>query len=342
MDDAATVAEAFAAAHRARFGFIGDGAPMIASVRVEIVAAAALAASVAASAGDEPAGSAPVDWGQGAVDTRVLGRAALAQAGELAGPLVIVDPTSTILVAPGWQARCDVDANLLLTRGTATTRSEYRSEFRSIGRDPVQLELFNNRFMDVAEQMGLALQNTATSVNIKERLDFSCAIFDASGALIANAPHMPVHLGSMSDSIRTIIAARGYTMTAGDAYMLNAPYNGGTHLPDITVVMPVFTDGDVPAFFVAARGHHADIGGLTPGSMPPDSRSIDEEGVLIDDVTLVEAGRFRDAEVAALLASGAYPARNIAANIADLKAQVAACNQGAAALKALVAAHGHD
>ncbi|HPU14772.1 MAG TPA: hydantoinase B/oxoprolinase family protein [Polymorphobacter sp.] len=338
MSDAATVAAAFATSHRARFGFIGDGAPMIASVRVEIVASAPLAASVAASVSDEPAGSALVDWGQGAVDTRVLGRTALAQAGELAGPLVIVDPTSTILVAPGWQARCDAAANLLLTRGVSTTRSEYRST----ARDPVQLELFNNRFMDVAEQMGLALQNTATSVNIKERLDFSCAIFDASGALIANAPHMPVHLGSMSDSIRTIIAARGTTMVAGDAYMLNAPYNGGTHLPDITVVMPVFTAGAAPAFFVAARGHHADIGGLTPGSMPPASRSIGEEGVLIDNVTLVEAGRFRAAEVAALLASGAYPARNIAANIADLKAQVAACNQGAAALKTLVAAHGQD
>ena len=338
MDDATKVADAFAAAHRARFGFVGDGAPMIASVRVEIVASAPLAASVAAAGGDEPAGSALVDWGQGAVDTRVLGRAALAQAGELAGPLVIVDPTSTILVAPGWQARCDAAANLLLTRGTAVARSEYRST----ARDPVQLELFNNRFMDVAEQMGLALQNTATSVNIKERLDFSCAVFDASGALIANAPHMPVHLGSMSDSIRTIIAARGRTMAAGDAHMLNAPYNGGTHLPDITVVMPVFTDGPTPAFFVAARGHHADIGGLTPGSMPPDSRTIEEEGVLLDNVTLVEAGRFREAEVAALLALGAYPARNIAANIADLKAQVAACSQGAAALKVLVAAHGQD
>ena len=197
------------------------------------------------------------------------------------------------------------------------------------------LEVFNNLFMAVAEEMGVALQNTASSVNIKERLDFSCALFDSGGALIANAPHIPVHLGSMGDSIRTIIEARGEGrdgrgIREGDVYVLNAPYRGGTHLPDITVIMPVFAEaGDpAPAWYVAARGHHADIGGIAPGSMPPDSHTIDEEGVLIDNALLVDEGRFLEAEMRALLASGPWPARRPDRNISDLKAQVAACARG--------------
>jgi 5-oxoprolinase (ATP-hydrolysing) len=201
--------------------------------------------------------------------------------------------------------------------------------------------------MAIAEQMGVALQNTAYSVNIKERLDFSCALFDAGGHLIANAPHMPVHLGSMGDSIRAIIAARaggedGRGIRAGDVYMLNAPYNGGTHLPDVTVIMPVFETAAAaaPMFYVAARGHQADIGGITPGSMPPDSRTVEEEGVLLDNVLLVDAGRFLEDEVRATLSAGRWPARNPDQNLADLKAQVAACAKGADELRRMVADFG--
>jgi 5-oxoprolinase (ATP-hydrolysing) len=199
------------------------------------------------------------------------------------------------------------------------------------------LEIFNNLFMSIAEQMGSTLENTAYSVNIKERLDFSCAIFTPAGDLVANAPHMPVHLGSMSESIRTVIRERAGTMTPGDVYVLNAPYNGGTHLPDITVITPVFNNsGKGILFYVASRGHHADVGGITPGSMPPDSTTVEEEGVLIDNFTLVERGRFREAEILALLASGAYPARNPAQNLADLKAQIAANEKGVQELRRMI------
>ena len=205
------------------------------------------------------------------------------------------------------------------------------------------LEVFNSLFMAVAEQMGFALQNTAYSVNIKERLDFSCALFDRSGGLIANAPHIPVHLGSMSDSVRTVLRSRAGALKPGDVVMLNAPYNGGTHLPDVTVIMPVFLGGDPePAFHVAARGHHADIGGLTPGSMPPGSRTVEEEGVLIDDFLLVDGGAFREMETRALLASGRFPARNPDQNIGDLKAQVAACARGAEELRRVVGQYGRE
>ena len=190
--------------------------------------------------------------------------------------------------------------------------------------DPVRLELFNNLYMSIAEQMGAALENTAYSVNIKERLDFSCAIFDPDGFLCANAPHMPVHLGSMGQAVRSIIRTRKDTMKSGDVFAQNAPYNGGTHLPDITVIAPVFEDGEV-IFYVASRGHHADIGGKTPGSMPPDSTHIEEEGVLIDDFLLVDGGEFQEEDLTELLGSGRYPTRNVDQNIADLRAQIAAC-----------------
>jgi 5-oxoprolinase (ATP-hydrolysing) len=220
------------------------------------------------------------------------------------------------------------------------TRAAPLNREKAIGTDvdPVRLEIFNNLFLAIAEEMGVALQSTATSVNIKERLDFSCAIFDADGALIANAPHIPVHLGSMGESIRTIIDTRGQGrdgrgIRREDAYVLNDPYRGGTHLPDITVIVPVFYGNEAePSAFVAARGHHADIGGIAPGSMPPDSRSIDDEGVLIDNELLVDEGHFREAEMCALLASGEWPARNPDRNISDLKAQLAACTRGAEVL----------
>jgi 5-oxoprolinase (ATP-hydrolysing) len=202
------------------------------------------------------------------------------------------------------------------------------------------LEVFNNLFMNIAEQMGYALQNTAHSVNIKERLDFSCAIFSAAGELIANAPHMPVHLGSMGESIQAVIRDNAGSMKPGDVYVLNDPYRGGTHLPDVTVITPVFLDGDQPAFYVGSRGHHADIGGLTPGSMPPDSRTIEEEGVLLTNFKLVDEGRFCEAELLALLTGAKYPARNPSQNIADLRAQIAANQKGAEELRKMVAQFG--
>jgi 5-oxoprolinase (ATP-hydrolysing) len=209
--------------------------------------------------------------------------------------------------------------------------------------DPVMLEIFNNLFMSIAEQMGVRLANTAYSVNIKERLDFSCALFDAGGQLIANAPHLPVHLGSMGESIRTVIRENAGRIKPGNVYVLNAPYNGGTHLPDVTVVTPVFdAAGDAILFYVASRGHHADIGGITPGSMPPASRVVEEEGVLIDNFLLVEAGRLREAETIALLSSGPYPARNVAQNLADLRAQVAANEKGVQELRRMMAQFGLD
>ena len=271
--------------------------------------------------------------------------AEVAGAGELfEGPALIFEPTSTIVVTAGWQAERSGDGTLILTRSRPLERT------RAIGTDvdPVRLEIFNNLFMAIAEEMGVALQSTATSVNIKERLDFSCAIFDSCGALIANAPHIPVHLGSMGESIRRIIDARGRGsddrgIRRGDAYVLNDPYRGGTHLPDITVIVPVFYGDQVePSAFVAARGHHADIGGIAPGSMPPDSHSIDQEGVLIDNMLLVDEGHFCEAEMRALLSSGEWPARNPDRNISDLKAQLAACVRGAEVLAQTASDYGPE
>jgi 5-oxoprolinase (ATP-hydrolysing) len=250
---------------------------------------------------------------------------------------VIAERNATTVVEPGWQAQVTALDHLLLQR------VQPRPARQALGTavDPVMLEVFNNLFMNIAEQMGLQLQNTASSVNIKERLDFSCALFDAQAQLIANAPHMPVHLGSMSESIRTVKERNAGRMRPGDVYVLNDPYHGGTHLPDITVVTPVFDDaGKDILFFVASRGHHADVGGLTPGSMPPFSTTIDDEGVQLDNVKLVENGRLREAELRALLAGGPHPARNPDQNIADLKAQVAANEKGVQELRKMVAEFG--
>ncbi len=258
---------------------------------------------------------------------------------NIEGPAVLAERNATTVIEPGWQA-------VGLEGGCVELKRVRPREVRhaaGTGVDPVRLELFNNVFMNIAEQMGLRLQSTAYSVNIKERLDFSCAVFDADGSLIANAPHMPVHLGSMSESIRTVID-RNPQMQRGDVYVLNDPYHGGTHLPDVTVVTPVhLDDGDAsPGFFVASRGHHADIGGTTPGSMPPFSTSIAEEGVLIDNFKLIERGTIREAALRHLLGAGAHPSRNPAQNLADLRAQVAANEKGALELKSAVAEHGRD
>ena len=227
---------------------------------------------------------------------------------QVLGPGIICEPTGTNIIDDGWVASIDKHKNLILSR-----RSK-RKEEKSIGTsaDVVMLEVFNNLFMNIAEQMGATLANTAYSVNIKERLDFSCALFSSSGSLVANAPHVPVHLGSMSEAIRTVIKLNKDNISAGDVFVLNAPFNGGTHLPDVTVITPVFDkEAKKIIFFVASRGHHADIGGTTPGSGPPDSKHIDEEGVLIDNFKLFEKGVFRETEIRKILSSGKYPCRNV-------------------------------
>ena len=256
---------------------------------------------------------------------------------KIIGPAVIIEDTSTIVIEPGWQASINNNFDLILER------TEKKQRMSAIGTkvDPIMLEIFNNLFMNVAEQMGTVLENTASSVNIKERLDFSCALFSPTGDLVANAPHVPVHLGSMSESIKTIIRENNKTMMPGDAFLINAPYNGGTHLPDITLIKPVYDEQEEEViFYVATRGHHADIGGTVPGSTPAYSKHIKEEGILIDNFTLVSKGVFLEEEIYNLLSSGDFPARNIKQNIADLKAQVASAEKGAQELLGVIQNYG--
>ena len=269
--------------------------------------------------------------------TPLFKRERLVPGQKVDGPAIIAEANATTVVEPGWRATVTPLDHLVLERMIP------REKRLALGTqaDPVMLEIFNNLYMSIAEQMGLRLQNTAYSVNIKERLDFSCALFDADGSLIANAPHMPVHLGSMGESIKTVIRENAGKMRPGNVYVLNAPYNGGTHLPDVTVITPVFDDpGKDILFYVGSRGHHADIGGITPGSMPPDSKTVEEEGVLIDNFLLVEQGRLREEETIALLSSGKYPVRNVQQNLADLQAQIAANEKGVQALREMVAHFG--
>jgi 5-oxoprolinase (ATP-hydrolysing) len=270
-------------------------------------------------------------------ETPFFDRDTLIEGQVIDGPAIITDAVATTVVEPGWRATRRSGGELVLQRYLA------KDEAFAVGTeiDPVMLEVFNNLYMSIAEQMGVTLQNTAYSVNIKERLDFSCAIFDAGGGLVANAPHMPVHLGSMSESVRVVIRDNEDRMKPGDVYCLNAPYNGGTHLPDVTLITPVFdTDGGAILFFVGNRGHHSDIGGRTPGSMPPDSRSVEEEGVLIDNFKLVDEGLFREDALRELLASGHYPARDPDRNVADLNAQIAANQKGVLELRRMVERYG--
>jgi 5-oxoprolinase (ATP-hydrolysing) len=338
LDDRLRVIAAFEAKYRQQYGFLMPGKPLV----IEAVAVEAIGTTYAAA--DSVPTFAPRAGALTRIRTNriytdgafheaaVFDRDHLRPGDAIAGPAVIREDNATTVVEPGWRATFTVRGDLLLERTEALRRTH------AIGTtaDPVLLEVFNNLFMAIAEQMGVTLANTAYSVNIKERLDFSCALFDTDGNLIANAPHMPVHLGSMGESVKTIIERRRGTMKDGDVFVLNAPYNGGTHLPDITVIAPVFLATDSPEFYVASRGHHADIGGITPGSMPPDSTHVDEEGVLLDNVQLVASGRFLEAEMREILSSGPYPARNVEQNLADLRAQVAACAKGADELKKMV------
>jgi 5-oxoprolinase (ATP-hydrolysing) len=352
VDVGADMAGAFAALHRERFGFVSDSAAVVAETAIVEAVARGEKSSPGRAGGpaaqrtmdhaapfDAPCGVARDGRGPPPRDRKdVFERHALSPGTRILGPAVIVEETATTMVEPGWGAEVDPLGNLILTRAAPRPAS------RALGTavNPVSLEVMGNLFMAIAEEMGVALRNTAQSVNIKERLDFSCALFDRAGGLVANAPHIPVHLGSMGESIRTVIVGRQGRMRAGDAYVLNAPYAGGTHLPDITVIMPVFAEDEdaEPAWYVAARGHHADVGGIAPGSMPADSRDIEEEGVLIEDALLVSAGRFREAEMRALLCAGPWPARNPDADIADLKAQAAACARGASELRRIARLHG--
>ncbi|SCB59220.1 5-oxoprolinase (ATP-hydrolysing) [Rhizobium aethiopicum] len=333
--------QAFAVAHKKQFGFTFDDRPILVdSIEVEGIGGGADIEETDVQATTfAPQALRTTRFYSGGTwhEAGIFRRNALKTGAVVKGPALIIEAHQTIVVEAGWQARLTGHDHIVLTREVALSRNA------AIGTsaDPVMLEVFNNLFMAIAEQMGVTLQNTAHSVNIKERLDFSCAIFDRTGALVANAPHMPVHLGSMDRSVETIIRLNEGCIHPGDVFALNAPYNGGTHLPDITVVTPVFDDaGETILFYVASRGHHADIGGKAPGSMTPRATKVDEEGVLIDNFLLVNKGRFREAEFAAMLKNHPYPARNPAQNLADVKAQIAANEKGVQELRKMVAHFG--
>ena len=342
------IRNAFEAAHRAQFGFIYEGKSLIAeAVEVEAVGGGASAVETERDAPEHTARSSETarffsagSWHEAALYRRTAdgGPDDLKPGFFCQGPALIVEPNQTIVVEPGWRAEITGSNHVIMRRTEAALRDH------AIGTkaDPVMLEIFNNLFMSIAEQMGVALQNTAYSVNIKERLDFSCAVFDADGQLCANAPHMPVHLGSMDRSVETV-KANNPDIRPGDVYALNAPYNGGTHLPDITVVTPVFDDeGATVLFWVASRGHHADVGGTAPGSMTPLATNVDEEGVLIDNFKLVDQGTFREEDLHDVLTNHPYPARNPYQNIADLKAQIAANEKGVGELRKMTGQFGLD
>ena len=335
----------FETAYRKRYSFLMPKRALLAeAVSVEAIGAADAPAEAAPAARSRSAAPQPVDTvdmhtGGKSHRTPVYVRDALQPGDQIKGPAIIAEANATTVVEPGWQAEVTALDHLVLER------VEARPERVAIGTsvDPVMLEVFNNLYMSIAEQMGLRLEATAYSVNIKERLDFSCALFDAAGQLIANAPHLPVHLGSMGESIKTVMRENAGRIKPGNIYMLNAPYNGGTHLPDITVITPVFDDeGRNILFYVGSRGHHADVGGITPGSMPPDSKVVEEEGVLIDNFLMVEEGRLREDETIALLRSGKYPARNVEQNLADLRAMIAANEKGVQELRRMVEHFGLD
>ena len=344
--DVAAIKSQFEEQHKQRYGFVMDEKPLVVeAVAVEAVGETQSLPDAEAKA-DNTDGVTPNALATRAVvfdgtseNTPFYKREDMKPGATVRGPAVIVEPVGTTVIDPGWEARVNSRDHLVLTRVVPMKRSE------AIGTqaDPVMLEVFNNLFMNIAEQMGVTLANTSYSVNIKERLDFSCALFDQEGLLIANAPHMPVHLGSMGESVQAVMRKNVGVMKPGDVYMLNDPYNGGTHLPDITLITPVFgDDGKDILFYVASRGHHADVGGITPGSMAPNSRILEEEGVLIDNFKLVDQGKFDEAGLTGLLEGAKYPARNPYQNIADLRAQIAANEKGVQELRKVVDHFGLD
>ena len=338
----AAMQEAFQTAHKARFGFMDETkALVVEAVEVEAVGGGAKFEEAASSeqAGEPVATERTRFFAKGQWhDAAIVRREAMTPGQSVAGPAIIIEPNQTVIVEEGWSAKLTARDHLVLVRVKALVQQA------AIGTkaDPVMLEIFNNLFMSIAEQMGVTLQNTAYSVNIKERLDFSCAVFDQTGALVANAPHMPVHLGSMDRSVETVIA-NNPVIKPGDVYCLNAPYNGGTHLPDITVCTPVFDPQEKDIlFWVASRGHHADVGGTAPGSMSPLATNIEEEGVYIDNFKIVDQGRFCEEELVKLLTGARYPVRNVVQNVNDLKAQIAANEKGLAELKKMIGSFGLD
>lgn len=343
VSDAAEMTAAFETAHRKQFGFIFENREIIfEAYEVEAIGGGAdssepeFALETAAPTSTE----ATKFFSGGAWrDAPIYRRADISPGARANGPCLIVEPHQTIVVEDGWAFEITKLNHVVLKRVAELSRA------KAVGTqaDPVLLEVFNNLFMSIAEQMGVTLQNTASSVNIKERLDFSCAVFDENGALVANAPHMPVHLGSMDRSVESIIAQNKGRIRPGDVFALNAPYNGGTHLPDITVVTPVFDEAaEKILFYVASRGHHADVGGTAPGSMTPLATTVDEEGVLFDNVLLVDRGRFDEAGITKLLSDHPYPARNVAQNVADLRAQIAANEKGVHEMRKMIAQFGLD
>ncbi len=344
--DLQQIVSAFETAHHAQYGFVDSTRRhIVEAVSVEVIGAGETAedpllatdAAESASAVQPLANVESIMAGE-SWTTPVVDRDNLRPGNQINGPAIIAESTGTTIIEPGWQARLTERGHLIMDRVEALPARV------AIGTDadPVMLEIFNNLFMSIAEQMGVVLAKTSHSVNIKERLDFSCALFDADGDLIANAPHMPVHLGSMSESVQAVIREHRNAMTAGDVYVLNAPYNGGTHLPDVTVVTPVFDAENRPLFYTASRGHHADIGGISPGSMPPNSRTVEEEGVLLNNIKLMDGGHLLEADIRTVLSSGPYPSRNVDNNIADLKAQIAANEKGVQELQRIIQHYGLD
>ena len=338
------MAAAFEQLHRQHFGFVMSGRQlMVEAISVEAVGGGDAVEDPVVKAGADDVTPEPLKrvmlYSHGSEhEAPLFDRVSLQPGATVAGPAILIEPNATTVVEPGWAARITERDHLVLER------VEERPQLFAMGTeaDPIMLEIFNNLYMSIAEQMGGVLANTAYSVNIKERLDFSCAVFDREGNLVANAPHMPVHLGSMSDSIRAVIHKWGDRIEAGDVYVLNAPYNGGTHLPDVTVVTPVVSGQGEVLFYVASRGHHADIGGITPGSMPPSSKSVAEEGVLLDNVKLVGQGRLLEEEIRQVLLSDPLPVRNVDQNLADLRAQIAANEKGVHELQHMVDQFGLD
>ncbi len=343
VDAASRLRAEFEAAHKRRFGFIAENkALVIDAVELETVGGGAGEGEAAGNIGEATEAQADRQtrfYSQGAFhDAAVVVRETMQRGQTVTGPAIIIEKNQTIIIEDGWQARLTEHDHVVLTRIKALPKRV------AIGTeaDPVMLEIFNNLFMSIAEQMGVTLQNTAYSVNIKERLDFSCAVFDATGNLVANAPHMPVHLGSMDASVATAIRENP-VIKPGDVFLINAPYNGGTHLPDLTVCTPVFDDEQTEIrFWVASRGHHADIGGIAPGSMSPLAVNIEQEGVYIDNFKLVDQGQFREEALGDLLNGAKYPVRNLTQNVNDLKAQIAANEKGVAELRKMIVHFGED